>query len=130
MTGRVPYEEVEVYYSLTDILVYPRKSMRLTELVTPLKPLEAMAQKSMFIASDVGGHKELVRDGVTGTLFEADSIESLVETLLGVLEREEQWPAMRDAGRSFVEDERNWVNSVANLKPVYQRLVQGESPLC
>jgi PEP-CTERM/exosortase A-associated glycosyltransferase len=126
MTGRVPYEEVEDYYSVTDILVYPRKSMRLTELVTPLKPLEAMAQKSMFLASDVGGHKELVRDGVTGTLFKADDIDDLVGSVLTLLEQEDRWPAIRDAGRDFVENERNWTNSVANLKPVYQRLVPGE----
>ena len=122
MTGRVPYEEVESYYSVTDVLVYPRKSMRLTELVTPLKPLEAMAQKSMFLASDVGGHKELVDDGVTGALFKADDVDDLVNSLLRLLDREHTWPAIRDAGRQFVENERNWPNSVANLKPVYKRL--------
>jgi glycosyltransferase involved in cell wall biosynthesis len=122
MTGRVPNEEVEAYYSVTDILVYPRKSMRLTELVTPLKPLEAMAQKSMFLASDVGGHKELVRDGVTGTLFKADDIEDLVSKLLTLFDTQETWPAIRDAGRRFVEEERNWTNSVSNLKGVYQSL--------
>jgi glycogen(starch) synthase len=100
--------------------------MRLTELVTPLKPLEAMAQKSMFIASDVGGHKELVRDGVTGTLFKADNVDHLVDAVLTLLEQEERWPAIRDAGRDFVENERNWVNSVANLKSVYQRVAQEE----
>ncbi len=126
LTGRVPNSEVEAYYSVTDVLVYPRKSMRLTELVTPLKPLEAMAQKSLFLASDVGGHKELVRDGVTGTLFKADDIDDLVHQLLALLEQEHRWPAIRDAGRDFVENERNWVNSVANLKPIYQRLVTGE----
>ncbi len=130
MTGRVPHEDVEAYYSVTDVLVYPRKSMRLTELVTPLKPLEAMAQKSLFLASDVGGHRELVRDGVTGTLFKADDIDDLVRQLLALLEQEDRWPAIRDAGRNFVENERNWVNSVANLKPVYQRLLLGEQPPC
>ncbi|MFN7324063.1 MAG: TIGR04063 family PEP-CTERM/XrtA system glycosyltransferase, partial [Sphingomonadales bacterium] len=70
--GRVPHAEVERYYSLIDILVYPRKSMRLTDLVTPLKPLEAMAQGRLVAASNVGGHKELIADGVTGTLFPAD----------------------------------------------------------
>ena len=66
--GRVPHEEVERYYSLVDILAYPRKRMRLTDLVTPLKPLEAMAQGRLVAASDVGGHKELIRDRDTGTL--------------------------------------------------------------
>ena len=125
MTGRVPHETVEGYYSCTDILVYPRKSMRLTELVTPLKPLEAMAQKSMFLASDVGGHKELVRDGVNGTLFRADDRNDLVDCLLRLMEQESRWPSIRAAGREFVENERNWVNSVANLKVVYSRLAPG-----
>jgi glycogen(starch) synthase len=57
------------YYNLIDVLVYPRHSMRLTELVTPLKPLEAMAQGRLLVASDVGGHRELIRDGETGILF-------------------------------------------------------------
>jgi PEP-CTERM/exosortase A-associated glycosyltransferase len=125
MTGRVPYEDVARYYSCADILVYPRKSMRLTELVTPLKPLEAMAQKSMFLASDVGGHKELIRDGVNGTLFRADDRHDLVNSLLRLLEQEDQWSSIRKAGRDFVENERNWVNSVTNLKPVYSSLAPG-----
>ncbi|MDX1734898.1 MAG: glycosyltransferase, exosortase A system-associated [Halioglobus sp.] len=130
MTGRVPHEEVESYYSVTDILVYPRKSMRLTDLVTPLKPLEAMAQKSMFLASDVGGHRELVRDGVTGTLFRADDLDDLVNSLLRLLDEEEKWPAMRDAGRNFVEFERTWANSVARLEGVYARLVESPGVAC
>ncbi|MEM9253814.1 MAG: TIGR04063 family PEP-CTERM/XrtA system glycosyltransferase [Pseudomonadota bacterium] len=129
MTGRVPHEDVQAYYSVTDVLVYPRKSMRLTDLVTPLKPLEAMAQKKLFVASDVGGHKELVRDGETGTLFRADDIDDLVKVLLDLLSREDQWPAIRDAGREFVEHERTWRNSVANLKGVYSGLV-GEVATC
>ena len=70
--GRVPHEQVERYYGLVDILAYPRKRMRLTDLVTPLKPLEAMAQGRLVAASDVGGHRELIRDGDTGTLFPPD----------------------------------------------------------
>ena len=70
-TGRVPHAEVQRYYDLIDVLAYPRHSMRLTELVTPLKPLEAMAQGRLLVASDVGGHQELIRDGETGSLFRA-----------------------------------------------------------
>ena len=70
--GRVPHAEVGRYYDLVDVLVYPRVSMRLTELVTPLKPLEAMARGHLVMASDVGGHRELIEDGVTGHLFVPD----------------------------------------------------------
>lgn len=130
LTGRVPHAKIESYYSLTDILVYPRRSIRLTELVTPLKPLEAMAQKSLFVASDVGGHRELVRDGVTGTLFRADDPGDLVHALLTLLAAEDRWPQLRDAGRRFVEQERTWQNSVSNLEPVYRRLVAGALQSC
>ena len=70
-TGRVPHAEVQRYYELIDVLAYPRLPIRLTELVTPLKPLEAMAQGRVFVASNVGGHRELVRDGETGYLCPA-----------------------------------------------------------
>lgn len=125
--GRVPHAEVSRYYDLIDLLVYPRHSMRLTELVTPLKPLEAMAQGRIFMASDVGGHKELIRDGETGRLFAAGKVDSLVTTVGEMLDHREQWPAMRAAGRRFVEQVRNWKNSVANYDSIYRRLVAGRA---
>ena len=123
-TGRVPHGEVSRYYDQIDLLAYPRHSMRLTELVTPLKPLEAMAQGRLFVASDVGGHKELIRDGETGKLFQAGSAEALAAAIDDMLDHRERWPAMRAAGRHFVEEVRNWKNSVANYIPVYGRLTR------
>ena len=122
-TGRVPHKDVSRYYDQIDLLAYPRHSMRLTELVTPLKPLEAMAQGRLFVASDVGGHKELIRDGETGRLFKAGSAQALAAAIDDLLAHRERWPAMRAAGRQFVEEVRNWTNSVANYTPVYRRLV-------
>jgi hypothetical protein len=98
--------------------------MRLTDLVTPLKPLEAMAQHKLVVASDVGGHKELIRDRETGYLFRAGDAASLVTTVLELLARHDAWPAIKDAGRAYVESERNWRTSVANYKSVYGPLVR------
>jgi PEP-CTERM/exosortase A-associated glycosyltransferase len=123
-TGRVPHAEVNRYYDLVDLLVYARHSMRLTELVTPLKPLEAMAQGRLFVASDVGGHKELIRHQETGWLFKADEVGALTHSVLAALNAQTQWPAMRAAGRRFVKTERNWKVSVARYQDVYGRLVQ------
>ena len=122
-TGRVPHAQVQSYYDLVDVLAYPRHSMRLTELVTPLKPLEAMAQGRVLVASDVGGHKELIRDGETGILFQAGSAEALAAAVTRLLAEPESWPALRKAGRVFVETERNWKTSVANYASVYAALV-------
>ena len=70
-TRRVLHDTVQAYYNLADLFVYPRLPMRLTDLVTPLKPLEAMAQGRLALASDVGGHRELINPGVNGELFRA-----------------------------------------------------------
>ena len=123
-TGRVPHTEVNRYYDLVDLLVYPRHSMRLTELVTPLKPLEAMAQGRLLVASDVGGHRELIRDGETGRLFAAGNVEALAQAIRDLLAHESDWPAMRQAGRRFVEQERNWTQSVAHYAAPYTHLIE------
>ncbi|MEG0821746.1 MAG: glycosyltransferase, exosortase A system-associated [Burkholderiaceae bacterium] len=123
-TGRVPHAQVQRYYGLVDVLAYPRRSMRLTELVTPLKPLEAMAQGQLLVASDVGGHRELIRDGETGVLFEAGSAPALAQAILRVLDERVRWPAIRAAGRRFVEAERTWERSVGHYAPLFSGLVR------
>jgi PEP-CTERM/exosortase A-associated glycosyltransferase len=123
-TGRVPHAEVNRYYDLVDVLVYARHPMRLTELVTPLKPLEAMAQGRLMVASDVGGHKELIQDGKTGVLFHAGSVGDLASKVVGLLKYEEGWERMKKNGRQFVETERNWAASVARYRGVYGSLVK------
>ena len=125
-TGRVPHAEVQRYYDLVDVLAYPRHSMRLTELVTPLKPLEAMAQGRLLVASDVGGHKELIRDGHTGVLFKAGDAAALAGAVVQLLGAPESWAALREAGRRFVEQERNWAKSVGNYVQAYQGLKTGQ----
>ena len=120
-TGRVPHAEVRRYYDLIDFLVYPRRRMRLTDLVTPLKPLEAMAEGRIVLASDVGGHRELLRDGETGFLFPPDDPAALAARVLEVIAAPERHAAMRAAGRHFVRTERTWQISAARYREVYER---------
>ena len=122
--GRVPHAEVNRYYDLIDVLVYARHPMRLTELVTPLKPLEAMAQGRLMVASDVGGHKELIRDGKTGMLFHAGNAGDLASKVVALLKYEQGWDALKKNGRQFVETERTWAASVARYRGVYGGLVK------
>lgn len=124
-TGRIAHADVQRYYGLIDVLVYPRLPIRLTELVTPLKPLEAMALGSMFVASDVGGHRELVRHGETGFLFRAGSVSALEQMLEDILLQREKWSQIRMQARHFVELERTWTSSVARYREVYQRAMNG-----
>jgi len=115
---------VQRYYDLIDVLVYPRLPMRLTELVTPLKPLEAMAQGRMLVASDVGGHRELVRDGENGFLCKAGDPRALAAAIERVLACKAQWPQLRLQARRYVESERTWAGSVARYAPIYAALAK------
>jgi PEP-CTERM/exosortase A-associated glycosyltransferase len=117
--GRVPHGDVNRYYDLIDVLVYPRLHSRLTDLVTPLKPLEAMAQGRLLAASDVGGHRELIRDGETGILFRAEDPAALGSAVLRLLGAPETWPSLRSNARRYIESERTWPGVVARYGPVY-----------
>ena len=125
-TGRVPHADVQRYYELIDVLAYPRLPIRLTELVTPLKPLEAMAQGRMFVASDVGGHRELVRHGETGFLFPAGSAAALETAIDTVLAKRDMWPRIKAQARQFVVQERTWTTSVARYAAVYAGVLAGD----
>lgn len=122
-TGRVPHGEVERYYSLVDVLAYPRKRSRLTDLVTPLKPLEAMAQRRLVAASDVGGHRELIEDGETGILFAADDPAACAAALAGLLRNRSAWGDMRDRARAHVAEHHDWARNVGRYQDVYHRLL-------
>jgi len=122
-TGKIPFADVERFYSVIDVLVYPRKSLRLTELVTPLKPLEAMAQRKVFVASDVGGHHELVKDGVTGVLYKADSEAALVTAITKLIGSPSLQEKLRNSGLDFVRNERNWRNSVLKYNDIYSNIL-------
>lgn len=122
-TGRVAHDEVRRYYSLCDIMAFPRRASRLTELVTPLKPLEAMAQGKLVAASDVGGHRELIEHGRTGILFPPDNVEGCAGAIAELIAGRERWVRMRKAARTHVVKHHDWARNVRNYQAVYQEVL-------
>jgi len=121
-TGRVPFAEVERYYDLVDLFVYPRRKSRLTDLVTPIKPIEAMAKERVVLASDCGGHKEIVTHRLNGLLFASDDANALADGIVAAVQDQEAWPLMGKNAREYVIRERTWATSVDRYEPVYERL--------
>ncbi len=122
-TGKVPHEEVMDYYSVMDILVYPRISKRITELVTPLKPLEAMAMEKAVVVSDVGGLKELVKDGETGLVFKAGERGDLAERILTLAESPQLRERLGKTARKEVVNNRNWSTIVPKYRDIYTQII-------
>jgi glycosyltransferase involved in cell wall biosynthesis len=123
-TGRVPHGEIDDYYSLVDVFVCPRLRMRLTELVTPLKPLESMAMATAVLASDVGGHKELIEDGKTGLLFAAENVDDFVARSVALSRDADLRSRLGAAGRRFVAEERSWETLILRYLRVYDELLK------
>lgn len=123
-SGRVPHSEVGAWYGAMDLLVYPRPATSLTDMVTPLKPLEAMAAGRPVLASDVAGHRELIRHDFNGLLFPAGDAAALavgVDAAFASTDLE----ALRLRARQWVCDERTWRAAVARYRPVYEGLAGG-----
>jgi len=118
--GQISNEIIESYYSIIDIFVYPRHSYRITELVTPLKPLEAMAMGKTVIASDVGGLKELIHDGQDGLLFKSGDPHSLVKSILYLINNKSVAENLRRTARRNMVQYRNWDKITETYKKVYE----------
>lgn len=132
LTGRVPFDDVHRYYSLIDIAPFPRKSLPVTEMVSPLKPFEAMAMEKAVLVSSVAVLTEIIDDGQTGLIFEKGNIDSLA----GALGRLVSDPALcvqlgRNA-REWVVVNRTWAQAGAAVANIYRELEAGSrdiSPL-
>jgi PEP-CTERM/exosortase A-associated glycosyltransferase len=126
--GRVPHNEMALYYELADVSVFPRRASRVTDLVTPLKPLEAMASGSVVLASDVGGHRELIRYGETGYLFRADDPAAISDALARALDSRAQWSLIQHHARQFVRTRRSWRICAEGYSHAYARALRVDVP--
>ena len=122
-TGKVPHSEVEQYYSLIDIAPFPRLPLPVCEMVSPLKPFEAMAMEKACIVSNCAALTEIVQDGVTGRVFEKGSHESLAEALTDLLNNPDQTHQYAKAGRSWVLENRTWSKNAEIVQGVYKKLL-------
>lgn len=125
--GRVSHDEIERYYSVVDVLVYPRHSIRLTELVTPLKPLEAMALGKAILGSDVGGIRELVESGQTGLLYQADNVDDFCVQARRVMANNDMRRELGARAREMVLREKDWKSLAQRYVPIYDAAMRNRA---
>ena len=120
-TGLVPHDQILQYYSIMDVLAYPRIDARINQTVTPLKPLEAMAMGRVCLGSDVGGLRELIDDGVTGMLFSAGDTRQMSEKVLQLARDRQLWERLARQGQETVRAEREWTTIATRYEEIYRR---------
>lgn len=122
-TGRVPFEEVKNFYSVIDIFPFPRVQSDVCELVTPLKPFEAMAMEKAVLVSKLGALKEMVMDGETGLYFNSGDTDDLSDKLEFLICQEDVRRQLAGNGREWVVKNRDWQHISQRYKTVYDRLI-------
>lgn len=123
MPGRIPHEEVEAHYSLIDIAPFPRKPQPVTEMVSPMKPLEAYAMEKAVISSSVQALAEMVEHEGTGLIFKKGCVNSLADCLERLIHDAELRTMFGKAGRAWVENERTWQQTALRAKAKISELV-------
>jgi len=121
-TGRVPHGDVGAYYSLIDLFVVPRTNDRVSQLVTPLKPYEAMAMERCLVVSGVGALLEIVQHGETGTSFAPEDPVSLADTVEPLLEAPAERARLGANARAWVLANRTWSRNAELYRALYERL--------
>ncbi len=119
LTGKVAPSEITKYYGLADVLCYPRESHRITELTTPLKPLEAMSMEKAVVCSDVGGLRELVKNDETGLWFSAGDPSDFARTLSRLVDDAGLRRALGARARAEMIRSRDWKSIVRRYHDVY-----------
>jgi glycosyltransferase involved in cell wall biosynthesis len=122
MPGRVPNDEITRYYSVIDVFVVPRTADRVSTLVTPLKPFEAMAMERPLVVSDVPPLREIVVPGEAGLLFRPEDAADLASVLEGLLDDEALRARLGRQAREWVAAERTWAQNGARYRALYERL--------
>jgi glycosyltransferase involved in cell wall biosynthesis len=122
LPGRVPYEEVERYYSLIDVAAFPRKSLPVTEMVSPLKPFEAMAAEKAILVSNVRAMAEFIEEGVNGLIFKKGSIDDMANKLEMIINNKNLRVELGKNARKWVLEHRAWDKATFKVESIYQEL--------
>jgi PEP-CTERM/exosortase A-associated glycosyltransferase len=125
LTGRVPFADVQRYYSLIDVAVFPRKPLPVTEMVSPMKPFEAMATEKAVLVSSVRALEEIVADGETGMVFQKGDIDNLAGVLEVMVSDPELCARLGKNAREWVVANRSWDRAADKIVEVYRAVGAG-----
>lgn len=120
--GRVPFADVRRYHAAIDIFAVPRTDDQVCHMVTPLKPIEAMATGRVVVASKVGGLTEIVEDGVTGALTPPENPSALADAIEPLLYDEALRQRLGSAARNWVARDRTWSRNAERYHSLYKSL--------
>ena len=127
-TGQIPHAAIAAYYTLIDVFVIPRTRNRVTELVAPMKPYEAMGMQKAVVVSDVAALKEVVTDSEPGRIFAADDVKSLTRTCAELIAQPALRARLGQQACQWVRAERTWPRVVERYREIYEIVRSARPP--
>lgn len=124
--GSVKPSEINTAFNKVDVIINPRIKSKITDTVTPLKPLEAMAYSKLVIASDVGGMKELIEHKKTGLLFKAENLIELEKCVVEIISCGIPSVIVTEA-KDYVLKKKSWFQNAEKYKSYYIDLIAKKS---
>ncbi len=121
-TGRVPAAKVREFHALLDVFVVPRTPDRVCQLVTPLKPIEAMASGLCVVTSEVRALAEIIKPDVTGALTIPQDPVALADSLELLVCSPDIRRKLGDNAREWVARDRTWAHNAVRYRDAYARL--------
>ncbi|MFI2485272.1 glycosyltransferase [Promicromonospora kroppenstedtii] len=118
LPGRVPPDVALTWLAALDVVLVPRRDHEVTRLVTPLKPVEAMAVGRPVVASALPALAEAV--GGAGLHVDADDLAGWADAVGGLLADAGRRAELVELGHG-VATERTWVRNAETYLGIYRK---------
>lgn len=106
-TGKLDYRDLVKYYNIGDMLIFPSNTDTFGMVV-----LEAQACGLPAIVSSEGGPKDIVQDGITGSVANKNDIDDWVDKVSTIIEWKTNFDpklyTMKNNAVSMVKEKFNW----------------------
>ena len=119
--GRVSTAEIPAYISIFDVMACPRLKLPVTQMVSPLKPLEAMACGKALILSDLAPMRGLAGSkGERALLTIPGDGDSLSSAIISLIDDDTLRQSIARRARLWTVRERTWVQAGAVAMGVHR----------
>ncbi len=123
INGPVPHEKISKFYSIMDFVILPRLNIDVCRIVTPLKPLEAMAFKKFILVSKLPAFQNIIIPGETGDFFKPEDSRDLATKVIYYLNHSEKKLEIENSVRNFVKERYAWKKIVPLYEEAYKLLL-------
>ena len=124
--GALPKNELVDYYNLADVVVMPSLAGRTGTEGQGLVLLEAMACGKAVVGTNIGGIKDIIKDGENGLLVKQKESKELANKIVNLLKDSKLRKRIEKNGKKFAIKNYSWQSIVKKFEITYQTTIEGD----